>query len=226
MLWARAMGAILANPQAIKDVLVQRTKDPHTALDRDFFRECAWAIYVAGFPVETVKEKWPALEQAFCYWDYKQVCQDKPNVRAAALRVINNTRKVDAVINIAEWLCQKGWEEIKPQLLYSLKSDNQGNLIPAPELIPDLDQLPMIGRTNAIYILKNLGYDVAKLDRRLTRLALRFGYTGDENGVQEFTSDISKLVAERISVVETVLWNASSSKADLSFQCPCCGRQR
>jgi len=226
ILWARAIRAILANQNAIEDVLLQRKRNPSKVSDKDFFKECAWAIYVTRFQVKTVREKWPGLEAAFLHWDYKQICENTASVRAAALRVINSARKADAVIQTAQWMCQTGWPTISTQLLSGSKQDNHGNFVPASRLIEYLDRLPMIGETNAIFILKNLGYDVAKPDIWLSKLAAKFDYPGDKDGVQQFATDISQLVLEHISVVETVLWNASSSNVDLSFECPRCGRQR
>jgi len=109
--------------------------------------------------------------------------------------------------------------------LNGLTKDEYGNVLPQHELISYLDQRPMIGRTNAIFILKNVGYDVAKADSHLTSLAPKFGYVADEKGVQQFATDIAKLVLERISVVDTVLWWAAKLRANLSFKCPACGRQ-
>jgi hypothetical protein len=226
MLYARAIRAILARQQAIEDILAQRKRDPSKVSDKDFFRECAWAIYVAGFRVETVRKKLPELGQAFFHWDYQQVCSNITGVRDAARRAINRHDKADAVIQIAQWMCQTGWESIRRRLLEGLTQDTQGNIVPDPELITYLDNLPMIGEVSAIFILKNLGYDMAKPDTWLRKLAAKFDYPADKDGVQQFASDISQLTFERISVVETVLWNASSSKADLIFKCPHCGRQR
>jgi len=226
MLWARAMSGMLADRQAIDDVLMQRNRHPSKVSDKDFFKECAWAIFVAGFKVKTVRKIWPELEKVFFHWDYERVCQNKEKVRAAATRVINRTDKAEAVISIAQWICKTGWPAIREQLVNGLRKDACGNFVPPCELMAYLDQQPMIGETSAIFILKNLGYDVAKPDVLLRRLATKFDYPGDKDGVQCFTSDISKLVLERISVVEAVLWNASSSGADLSFKCPACGRQR
>lgn len=228
MLWARAIRAILDNECAVKDVIMQRQRDPRKVQDKDFFRECAWAIYNIRAPYDAVIKIWPDIEKAFFYWNYQLVCQNIDEVRAAAtrIRIWNSVRKAEAVIKIAQWMCQTGWETIRKQLLNGLRQDHQGNFLPRGELIPYLDQRPMIGRTNAIFILKNVGYDVAKPDSHLTSQAPKFGYAPDEKGVQQFAADISQLVLERLSVVETVLWNASSSGANLSFQCPCCGRQR
>jgi len=230
MLWARAIRAILADQRVIRDILLQRDRDPHKVSDKDFPRECAWAIYTAGTTFKTVEGKWKQIEQALLEWDYQRICQDKNTVRNNALqdglRVRNAVRKVDAVISIAQWMNQTGWATIREQLLKDVKQDKQGNFVPSRDLIPYLDRLPMVGETNARFIAKNLGYDLAKPDRLLKSLAAKFGYPSNATGVQQFASDISQLVFERISVVETVLWNACNSKADLSFECPCCGRQR
>ena len=228
ILWARAMRTTIGDHRVIRDMLVQRARDPNRVGDTDFFRECTWAIYTAGVKMKTVEQRWSQIEQAFLHWDYHQVCRDETSARTAAMRirVRNYNRKVDAVIQIAQWMCRQGWEAIRKELLYGLTQDAQGNYVPSPNTIPYLDRLPMIGETNAIFVLKNMGYDVAKPDRLLQRLAAGYGYPSDRDGVQQFAFDISGLVGERISVVETVLWNAVSSKAVLAFTCPSCGAKR
>ena len=230
MLWARATCAILTDQRVIRDVLRQRDRDPNKVSDKDFLRECAWAIYNSGVAFKTVEGKWDRIGEAFLGWDYQCISQNKNVARTDALqdglRVRNSVRKVDAIISIAQWMNQTGWATIRKQLLNGLRQDEHGNFMPSDDLIPYLDDLPMIGETNARFIAQNLGYDLAKPDRWLKWLAAKFGYTEDAKGVQQFASDISKLVLERISVVDTVLWNACSSGANLSSKCPCCGKQR
>jgi len=165
------MRAILSDEVAIKEVLVQRERKPNKASDKDFFRECVWAIYVAHRKVSIVRGKWLEIERSLHNWDYQQVCENENEVRTTSLSVINAPRRVDAVIRIAQWMCQTGWATIRKCLLESLKQDNQGNIIPFPELITYLDELPLIGNASAIFILKNLGFDVAKPDVWLNKLA-------------------------------------------------------
>lgn len=227
MLWARAIGGILAERKAIDDILMQRNRHPSKVSDKDFLRECTWAIYSVRTLYDAVLEIWEKVEKAFCHWDYELVCKNVEKVRSAALNIgiRFRVRKAEAVIKIAQWMCQTGWQTIRKQLLYGLTQDGQGNFLPRDELIAYLDQRPMIGRTNAIYILKNVGYDIAKPDIHLTSLAPKFGYATNERGVNQFATDISQLVLERISVVDTVLWWADKCKVNLSFQCPTCRRQ-
>lgn len=228
MLWARAIRGTVGDPRVVRDILIQRARDPSKIGDSDFFRECAWAVYTAAVKMKVVEERWTQIEQAFLRWDYQEICKHEASVRSAAMRipVRNYRRKVDAVIAIAHWMCQEGWDTIANKLQGGLTRDTQGNYVPAQGIIPYLDRRPMIGETNAIFVLKNLGYDVAKPDMLLKRLAAKFGYPGDTDGVQRFALDISGLTLERVSVVETVLWNAVSSKAALSFTCPSCGTKR
>jgi hypothetical protein len=123
-----------------------------------------------------------------------------------------------------------GWPNIQKRVLQGLRVEGK-NILPGDELIQWLDTLPMVGCTVALYIAKNLGFDVAKDDMWLRRIAKNFGYVNasgeaDCHCVQKFIADISRLVDERISVVETVLWNAASQGIPLSFTCPCCGARR
>jgi len=230
MLWARAMRAIITDPRIIKDVMDQRDSNPHQIsgkdFDRVFFSKCAWAVYTAGIKFKMVENKWKAIEEAFLHWDYQQVCRNEDNVRTAALSVVKNIRKANATIKIAQWMCETGWVTIRKRLLDGLTQDGLGNFVPGHELIAYLDERPMIGETNAIFLAKMIGYDLAKPDILLKRLATKFGYPPNKNGVQQLATDISQLVLQRISVVETVLWNACNSKKDdLGFKCPTCGKE-
>jgi len=228
MLWARALRGTLANPQVISDVLMQRDRHPSKVSGKDFFRECAWAIYTTRTSKGAVDKVWTEVERVFYHWDYELVCRNVGKVRSAALNIgiRFRVRKVEATIAVAQKLHDDGWAGIREQLIYGLKVDSQGNIIPDESVIKFLDRLPMVGRANRRYISKNIGYDVAKPDEHLTSLGPRFGYAGDEGGVQQFATEISQLVGERISVVDTVLWWADKLKTNLSFTCPACGRQR
>lgn len=228
VLWARAIRGILAARKPIEDILVQREREPSKVSDKDLFKECAWAIYNTRTPYDAVTKIWPDVEEAFLSWDYDLVCQSIDEVRTAAtrIRIWNSVRKAEATMAIALWMHDNGWASIRKRLLDGLTQDEQGNFLPRHELIAYLDRLPMIGETNAIFILKNVGYDVAKPDIHLTSQAPKFGYAADEKGVQQFAADISQLVLERISAVDTVLWWADKLKVNLSFACPSCGRQR
>lgn len=65
-----------------------------------------------------------------------------------------------------------------------------------------LDMLPFIGPVTKYHLARNLGLDVAKPDRHLTRLAERF----DFSDVQSMCEALALKVGERIGVVDLILW--------------------
>jgi len=69
-----------------------------------------------------------------------------------------------------------------------------------------LETLPWIGPVTKYHLARNLGLDVAKPDRHLTRLADHFGF----RDVQEMCQNVSLSTGDRVGVVDVVLWRASN----------------
>jgi len=65
-----------------------------------------------------------------------------------------------------------------------------------------LVSLPFIGNITKYHLARNLGIDVAKPDRHLTRLAIIFHY----DDVQEMCKYLSDKTGDRIGTVDVVLW--------------------
>jgi len=65
-----------------------------------------------------------------------------------------------------------------------------------------LESLPHIGIKTKYHLAKNLGFDYAKPDRHLTRIASFFNY----DNVQEFCNVVSQLSNDEIKIVDTVFW--------------------
>jgi hypothetical protein len=66
--------------------------------------------------------------------------------------------------------------------------------------------LPWIGQITKYHLARNLGIDVAKPDRHLSRLAKKLGY----DNVQKMCKEISERTGDRIGTVDVVLWRASN----------------
>ena len=68
-----------------------------------------------------------------------------------------------------------------------------------------LETLPWIGPTTRYHLARNLGMDVCKPDRWLTRIA-------DEDGTtpEEMCRRLSEETGDRIGVVDVVLWRAAN----------------
>ena len=90
-------------------------------------------------------------------------------------------------------------------------ADSYGQIIQDP--IGRLSQFPFIGPITANHLAKNLGYQLAKDDRHLQRIALRFGY----KSAQGLCADISAVTGDSIAVVDTILWRDSALNGRISI---------
>jgi hypothetical protein len=77
----------------------------------------------------------------------------------------------------------------------------------APDKLSFLEALPFIGPVNKFHLARNLGIDVAKPDRHMIRLARRYGFNDD---VQGMCRKVSESTGHRIGVVDVVLWRAAN----------------
>jgi len=223
-LYRDALEFLEGNAQAQTDIERARMLTPESRSDKDFMREYAWTVFASGISGTTNKKKQPALTAAFCDWDPALIVRDAEACRFAALEVVNNESKVDAVLNAAHWVDGQGWKQIHLRLLEGMLTTMEENRFPGDACWAFLKRareqrhLMWIQATNRRYLLKNLGFDLAKDDRQLRRQAKAFNYSEDGIGVQSMCEDISHLVKERVSVVDTVLWNSLSS----GYSVRCC----
>ena len=65
-----------------------------------------------------------------------------------------------------------------------------------------LETLPWIGPITKYHLARNIGLDVVKPDRHLTRIASRYGYANPDVMCHEIVSE----VGERVGVVDVILW--------------------
>jgi hypothetical protein len=65
-----------------------------------------------------------------------------------------------------------------------------------------LETLPFIGPITKYHLARNLGFDVAKPDRHLTRLATQFGFIS----VSDMCQAIHNETNDRIGLIDVILW--------------------
>ena len=176
---------------------------------RFFFREYAFCVYASGFSNYVLNSKWEGLSKAYKNWNYEKVCQSMDEVRDEALKFINFKRKVEAILECAQKLNDRGWPRFKDWL--------QGmNLLIKP------GQLKFIGPATRYHLARNIGANVAKPDRYMLDRAAKYGYPLTDKGVQQFAIYLAKLVGERVGVVDYVLWRddeGSYYKGSLRSEC-------
>jgi len=58
-IWDLAYQHAMQDTRITEDIARARTLDVKQVTGQDFLRECAWAIFGAGFRYTTLEEKWP-----------------------------------------------------------------------------------------------------------------------------------------------------------------------
>src|SRR5882672_3406363 len=154
-----------------------------------FLRETAWVVLSSGMRETVVRNKFKSFSSAFHDWvSAQQIRVNATFCRKNAFRVFGHARKIDSIIRIACEVDRIGFERFKVKIL--------------DDGVSFLQSLPYIGPTTCYHLAKNLGMDVVKPDRHLSRISALMGY---ENPAK-FCEVISTSVGDRVSVVDLVVW--------------------
>jgi hypothetical protein len=157
--------------------------------ESDFLREHAWVALSAGMQERVIRNLFRGIASSFYdFQSAKIIVENKCACRNAALGYFNNQKKIEAIILMSQKIYADGFEKFK------------GSLYLSP--LETLQTLPYIGPVTCFHLAKNIGIQVAKPDRHLTRLANHAGY----EDVQLFCRDISSQTGDSVPVVDIVLW--------------------
>lgn len=186
--FARAKEYVVSS-NLLAEVEWQRTRSFSQFTEPDLLREAAWVILCSGFREALVRRAFDHISLSFCDWESaRAIVSSARACRANALASIRNSRKIDAIIEVAHVVDSTGFVRLRRRIL--------------KEPILELQQFPFIGPVTAWHLAKNLGFEVAKPDRHLVRLARKLGF----DGVQELCSSIAEAIDEAVPVVDIVLW--------------------
>lgn len=164
-----------------------------SATESVVLEEAAWVVFNSGMRERVVRQHFPAIREAFLgLTSAAAICRDESGCRSRALKAFNHAGKVNAVIAFAGHVAAVGTESFV-----------DGILSVGPSY---LCALPYFGPATSRHLAKNLGLEIAKPDRHLERLAKQTGYAG----AQALCEAIAAATAERVSVVDTVLWRFSA----------------
>lgn len=166
-----------------------RGERPDRLSDRDLLREYAWVVACCGLTPQVIRKRWDALGEAFCQWDPARIGAQPAAVRIAALGVIRNVRKIDAICALAADLARA------PGLMASLAP------LAPKEALARVATLPYVGATNKYHLLRNLGWDVVVRTGPVTRLAAYLALSAEA-----LCGQIAAQTGERIRTVDLVLW--------------------
>ena len=113
-------------------------------------------------------------------------------MKKEALKIINYERKIDAIIKTTKWLHETSESEFKRFLLDAQKD------------IKIFKQLDYIGDITKYHLALCLGFNVAKPDVHLTRIAGHFN-----KDPLELCKKLSQETGYPVRIVDAILWRAA-----------------
>ncbi len=168
--------------------------------EKEFIMELAWVILSSGIREKVVCSKFAQISEAFCQWSIVDVCSNPDQCYKMAISVFNNPRKIKAILVAIKEIDRIGIASLKKNII--------------SEGINYLKSFPFIGDITVYHIAKNIGLNVCKPDRHLTRLAQNIGF----DDAQKMCSEISHIVGDEERLVDTVLWRYATIDTNyLSF---------
>jgi hypothetical protein len=174
----------------------QEERDPDRVSDRDFMAQAAWVVLSAGLSARTVQGRFGALTVAFLEWDPFEIDNHHERCVADARELFRHEGKLRAIVNFARILA----DGQRRDLTELIRRDG-----------PDsLEYLPYMGPATSRHLAKAIGFDIAKPDRHLVRLASRVGATSAD----ELCQGLGSYLTERTSVVDLVLWRYATLRPD------------
>ena len=167
----------------------QETISSSELLEPDLLRQGAWVILCSGFSEARIRDVFDQISLCFCDWESARAIRSKQEICVrSALEVFPNRAKIFAIAGMAERICECSFELLRAQIrLNPLKT---------------LQQFKYIGPVTSYHLAKNLGFEFAKPDRHLVRMASNGGF---EN-VSDMCDAIANSTEDKKSVIDIVLW--------------------
>lgn len=157
--------------------------------EQDFLRETAWVILCSGFREATLRKLFSTISLCFCDWESAAIITERSALcRATALDVFGNRKKIDSILAICAMVAQQGFVTVKDRI--------------SARPMEELRGLPFIGPVTSWHLAKNLGFDVAKPDRHLERLALHLGFAD----THAMCAQVAAVTGQSQAVIDLVLW--------------------
>lgn len=162
-----------------------------------FLSEAAWVVLSSGMRESIIRRIFPSFSGAFFDWESSELIYERAEeCRVSGNAIFRHKGKVDAIIKIAEQVDLIGFDSFKNNL------ELRG--------VEFIQLLPFMGPATSFHLAKNIGLDVVKPDRHLKRVA---GVANYENP-DYLCSDISRLVGDRLSVIDIVIWRFATLNPD------------
>ena len=157
----------------------------------EFLAEYCWVVYVSGFKVAIIREKFPAIKRAFKGFAIEELVRMKDI--APVLRVFNSKRKAECFLRGAKLIAGEGFDEFKRRV--------------KQEGMSALKVLPGIGEITQKQLARDIGLaDVAKDDVWLMRFVEIVG-AKDEKERAGFLAAVAEI---KLGTVDFALWQFAS----------------
>lgn len=157
--------------------------------ESDFLRELAWVVLSAGMAERVVRLKFAAVSEAFLFWSSAaEISAREENCVELALQHFGHKGKIGAIAAAARLVADAPFAALRERILVNP--------------LTELQRFSYIGPITAFHLAKNIGVQIAKPDRHLTRLCNAAGF--EQAG--ELCQCIASFVGDDISKVDTVLW--------------------
>ena len=153
----------------------------------EFLESYCFVVYASGFRYRIIKKKFPAISEAFHYFDLDKMSQMRSI--DTVLAAFGNKRKANSVLKGAQLIAVESYPDFKRRI------ERIG--------VDALVALPGIGPITKDHLAKNIGLaDVAKEDVWLIRAAK----TCKADSVSELIDFLHDWTGETRHVIDVVLW--------------------
>jgi hypothetical protein len=177
--------------------VVEPLDSPEDVTESKFLRELAWVILCGGMAESVVRSRFPAITNSFLNWcSAGEIAKRSFECINSATVYFRHEKKIEAIAASARIIHRRSFAIVHKSILR--------------DPLASLMEFPFIGPTTAFHLAKNIGLQVAKPDRHLTRLASANGF----QDVQAFCGRISIFLGEDIRKVDSVLWRFATLHPD------------
>lgn len=172
-----------------------------TISEQDFLRESAWVVLCSGIRESVIRKKFDAISIAYFNWKSSDIiAQNIAECSNRALNHFNNQGKIRAINQICQTVNLLGFKCLKEEI-------QRGG-------VHYLERFPFIGPITSLHLAKNLGFNVAKPDRHLTRMSSSMGF----GSAQELCEFISNVTSDSVAVIDLVIWRYSSLHPRIAYR--------
>ncbi len=199
----KAVSGCKASGHFTEDMSWQSGQIPDEITESEFLWQLSWVVLNSGFRNTTARKLWPKICDAFIYFSSaEEIVKYRKQCVEEALKVLNNKRKIGAMADAAEKVHKEGYEHLKARIL--------------ADPIPVLREFSYMGPIIVYHMAKNMGFQYAKPDLHLVRVAKAYGY----DNVQSMCEILAEYSGLKVNCVDLVIWRYCATNSDYINELP------